>query len=155
MMLSKCFTQYVSKSGRPSCGHRTGNDQSSSQFPKRVVFKNVLTIRQLHSSPMLVKKERKKVKSLSRVWLFATPWTGAYQAPPSMGFSRQKYWSGLPFPPPMHESEKWKWSHWVVSNSLQPHGLEPTRLLHPWDFPGKGTGVGCLCLFCDKPRQHI
>ena len=38
-----------------------------------------------------------KVKSLSRVRLFATPWTVAYQAPPSMGFSRQEYWSGLPF----------------------------------------------------------
>ena len=38
--------------------------------------------------------------SLSRVRLFATPWTVAYQAPPSMGFSRQEYWSGLPFPSP-------------------------------------------------------
>ena len=38
-----------------------------------------------------------KVKSLSRVWLLATPWTAAYQASPSMGFSRQEYWSGLPF----------------------------------------------------------
>ena len=37
------------------------------------------------------------VKSLSRVRLFATPWTVAYQTPPSMGFSRQEYWSGLPF----------------------------------------------------------
>ena len=41
-----------------------------------------------------------KVKSLSRVLLFATPWTVAYQAPPSMGFSRQEHWSGLPFPSP-------------------------------------------------------
>ena len=41
-----------------------------------------------------------KVKSLSRVWLFATPWTVAYQAPQSMGFFRQEYWSGLPFPSP-------------------------------------------------------
>ena len=41
-----------------------------------------------------------KVKSLSHVQLFATPWTVAYQAPPSMGFSRQEYWSGLPFPSP-------------------------------------------------------
>ena len=40
---------------------------------------------------------RSKVKSLNRVQLFATPWTIAYQAPPSMGFSRQEYWSGLPF----------------------------------------------------------
>ena len=41
-----------------------------------------------------------KVKSLSRVRLFATPWGVAYQDPPSMGFSRQEYWSGLPFPSP-------------------------------------------------------
>ena len=40
------------------------------------------------------------VKALSRVQLFATPWTVAHQAPPSMGFSRQEYWSGLPFPSP-------------------------------------------------------
>ena len=40
------------------------------------------------------------MKSLSRVRLFATPWTVAYQASPSMGFSRQEYWSGLPFPSP-------------------------------------------------------
>ena len=39
-----------------------------------------------------------KVKSLSRVRLFATPWTVVYQVSPSMGFSRQEYWSGLPFP---------------------------------------------------------
>ena len=41
-----------------------------------------------------------KVKSLSHVQLFATPWTVAYQAPLSMGFSRQECWSGLPFPSP-------------------------------------------------------
>ena len=41
-----------------------------------------------------------KVKSLSRVRLLATPWTAAYQAPPSMGFSRQEYWSGVPLPSP-------------------------------------------------------
>ena len=45
-------------------------------------------------------KWKVKVKSLSRVRLFATPWTAAYQAPPSMGFSRQEYWSGLPLPSP-------------------------------------------------------
>ena len=43
-------------------------------------------------------KWKVKVKSLSHVWLFATPWTAAFQAPPSMGFSRQEYWSGLPLP---------------------------------------------------------
>ena len=41
-------------------------------------------------------KWKVKVKSLSRVQLSATPWTAAYQAPPSMGFSRQEYWSGVP-----------------------------------------------------------
>ena len=41
-----------------------------------------------------------KVKSLSRVLLLATPWTAAHQAPPSMGFSRQEYWSGVPLPSP-------------------------------------------------------
>ena len=46
----------------------------------------------------------------------------------------------------MHESEKWKWCRLVVSDSSRPHGLQPTRLLHPWDFPGKSTGVGCHCL---------
>jgi len=45
-----------------------------------------------------------KVKSLSRVQLLATPWTAAYQAPPSMGFSRQEYWSGVPLPSPIHSS---------------------------------------------------
>ena len=46
------------------------------------------------------RKKEKKVKLLSRVRLFATPWTLAYQAPPSMGFSRQEYWSGLLFSAP-------------------------------------------------------
>ena len=53
----------------------------------------------------------------SRVQLCATPRTAAHQAPPSLGFSRQEHWSGLPFPSPMHESEKWKWRRSVVSNS--------------------------------------
>ena len=45
-------------------------------------------------------KWKVKVKSLSRARLLATPWTAAYQAPPSMGFSRQEYWSGVPLPSP-------------------------------------------------------
>ena len=80
------------------------------------------------------------------VRLCATPKTVAHQAPLSLGFSRQEHWSGLPFPSPMHESEKWKGSCSVMSNSSRPHGLQPTRLLSPWDFPGKSTGVGCHCL---------
>ena len=86
------------------------------------------------------------LSGFSPVQLSATLWTVAHQASLSMGFSSQEYWSGLPFPPPMHESEKWKWSHSVVSDSSQPHGLQPTMLLCPWDFPVKSTGVGCHCL---------
>ena len=82
----------------------------------------------------------------SCVRLCMTPYTASYQAPLSLGFSRQEHWSGLPFPSPMHESEKWKWSRSVVPDSSRPHGLQPTRLLRPWDFPGKSTGVGCHCL---------
>ena len=52
----------------------------------------------------------------------------------------------------MHESKKWKWSSSVVSDSQRPHGLQPTRLLRPWDFPGKSTGVGCHCLL-SKPHD--
>ena len=48
----------------------------------------------------ILRKKEKKVKSLSHVRLFATPWTVAYQASLSMGFSRQEYWSELPFPSP-------------------------------------------------------
>ena len=77
----------------------------------------------------------------SHVRLCATPETAAHQVPWSLGFSRQEHWSGLPFPSPMHESEKWKWSCSVVSNSSQPHGLQPTTLLCPWDFPGKSTSM--------------
>ena len=46
-------------------------------------------------------KWKAKVKSLSHAWLLATPWTAAYEALPSMGFSRQEYWSGVPLPSPI------------------------------------------------------
>ena len=62
----------------------------------------------------------------SRVRLCATPETAAHQAPPSPGFSRQEHWSGLPFPSPMHKSEKWKGSQ----------SLSRVRLLAtPWTAP--------------------
>ena len=60
-----------------------------------------------------------EVKSLSRVRLFAIPWTVAYLAPPSRGFSRQEYWSGLPFPSP-----------WDLSNP----GIEPRSPTLQEDF---------------------
>ena len=78
-------------------------------------------------------KWKVKGKSLTRVQLLATPWTAAYQAPPSMGFSRQEYWSGVPLPSPetkgreklMYElfSQDFDWlvgthSHWEQHSSL-------------------------------------
>ena len=62
-------------------------------------------------------KWKVKVKSLSHIWLLVTPWTAAYQAPPSMGFSRQEYWRGLPLPSPfsqwnMDKSEAYYFQAW-------------------------------------------
>jgi len=87
----------------------------------------------IHGIKLLSRKEAKIIKKwklsvlwvclllllsrFSRVQLCATPETAAHQASPSLGFSRQEHWSGLPFPSPMHESEKWKWSRSVVSDS--------------------------------------
>ena len=82
-------------------------------------------------------------KSLQSCPTLCDPIDGSHQAPLSLGFSRQEHCSGLPFPSPMHESEKWKWSRSVVSDPQRLHGLQPSRLLRPWDFPGKSTGVGC------------
>ena len=64
-------------------------------------------------------KWKVKVKPLSRVWLLATLWTAAYQAPPSMEFPRQEYWCGvlLPFPRSVTSNSKIHWSHKVVLNS--------------------------------------
>ena len=83
-------------------------------------------------------KWKVKVKSLSRVRLFATPWTAAYQAPPSMGFSRQEYWSGVPLPSPAEyldifkdHSLLWFWRIpliFLVIDVCQP-------LVHPLAFP--------------------
>ena len=60
-------------------------------------------------------KWKVKGKSLSRVWLFVTPWTAAYLAPPSMGLSRQEYWSGVPLPSPVAVTRNGQMS---VGNSI-------------------------------------
>ena len=62
-------------------------------------------------------KMKVKVKSLRRVRLFTTPWTAAHQAPPSMGFSRQEYWSGLPLPSPIGV-------HLLFLNAVPTFGLQ-------------------------------
>ena len=105
-----------------------------------------------------------KVTLLSRVRLLATPWTAAYQAPPTMGFSKQDYWSGLPLPsqqvelvlknsPANEEDISESESCSVVYDSLQLHGL-----YSPWNSPGQNTGVGSLSLLLTQdstPTQGL
>ena len=111
------------------------------------------------------------LRHFSHARLFLTPWTVACHVSLSIGFSRQEYWSMLPCPPagdlpdPGVEpvslvypalaggfftiSDTFFFFFFfcsVVSDSLWPHGLQPTRPLCPWDSPGKNTGVGCYFL---------
>ena len=71
-----------------------------------------------HIKTLLVSESERKVKSLSHVQLLATPWTAAYQAPPPMGFSRQKYWSGVPLPSSQTISRLtgWKQQTFIISD---------------------------------------
>ena len=71
-------------------------DGSSSGSPSPGILQ-ARTLKWVATSFSNAWKWKVKVKSLSHVWLLATPWTAAHQAPPSMGFSRQEYWSGLPY----------------------------------------------------------
>ena len=81
----------------------------------------------------------------NHVRLFEIPWTMARQAPLSVGFSRQEYWTGLPFPSPVikYEVSEVKEVKLLSCVQLPETPWTPTRLLHSWDFPGKSTGVGC------------
>ena len=78
----------------------------------------------------------------------------AHQAPPSLGFSRQEHWSGLPFPSPMHASEKWKWSPSVMSDSSRPHGLQPTGLLRHGIFQTRVLEWGAIAFSC-LDTEHL
>ena len=122
---------------------------------------------------LLSKSLQSLLSHFSHVRLCATPQTAAHQAPPSLGFSRQERWRGLPFPSPIHESilifgksntvkfknkiklkKKKKRKVKVKSLShVRPSAtpLQPSRLLCPWDFPGKSTRVGCHCLLRTIP----
>ena len=83
-------------------------------------------------------KWRVKVKSLSRVRLLATPWTAAYQAPPSMGFSRQEYWRGVPLPSPIEKPGQTKiLTHSSIRDCIQ-LGHLPTSI---YDLNGRSLTV--------------
>ena len=81
-------------------------------------------------------------KSLQSCLTLCDPIDGSPPGAPVPGIlqARTLEWVAISF------SNAWKWSHSVVSNPQRSYGLQPTRLLHPWDFPGKSTGVGCHCL---------
>ena len=126
-------------------------------------------------------KWKVKVKSLSRAWLLATPWTAAYQAPPSMGFSRQEYWSGVPLPslcvactslkcrgwvqrasiplPPRPQRERVRWMHTVWWPNLRNNSV--SLLLHPsgWghykDAPRSNGSVSTSPHKMNKWDAHI
>ena len=87
-------------------------------------------------------KWKMKVKSLSRVRLLATPWTAAYQAPPSMGVSRQEYWSGSPVPSLEEGRDSTKWTISTLHDRCYHGGAKCARkpgseaLVSPW-YHGK------------------
>ena len=83
-------------------------------------------------------KWKVKVKSLSRVWLLVTPWTAAYQAPPSLGFSRQKYWSGVPLLSPQEHHQSYKYPDSWVGKMPWRRKWQPT----PVFLPGKSVDRG-------------
>ena len=116
--------------------------------------KDTPTVIPLVTSAYILPFEGTAAKSLQSCLTLWDPIDSSPPGSPSLGFSRQEHWSGLPFPSPVHESEKWKWSCSVVSDPQRPHGLQPSRLLHPWDFPGKSTGVGCHCLLRLRAQWH-
>ena len=106
-------------------------------------------------------KWKVKVNSLSLVRLLAIPWTAAYQAPLSMGVSRQEYWSGSPVPSPKHSMLLSHFSRVRLCATSQtaahhdPLSMGVSRLLCPWEFPGKSTGVGChFLLQCMKVKSE-
>ena len=113
---------------------------------------------------------------LSHVRLFATPWTATCQASQSMGFPRQEYWSGLPFPPPrdlpdpgikpMSPALAGEFFTTELPAAAAAKSLQSCLTLcnpmdcslpgiYAWDFPGKSTGVGCQCLLPELPGKPL
>ena len=87
------------------CSHQQSLWEHFITFLKETLFPLAVILHFLHP-PILAVLLLLLLSCFSRVQLCATPETAAHQAPPSLGFSRQEHWSGLPFPSPMHESEK-------------------------------------------------
>ena len=110
-------------------------------------------------------KWKVKVKSLSRVQLFATPWTAAYQAPPSMGFSKQEYWSGVPSPSLALALEPVNWALKQLSWDLRlEHFCSVLLFLYPLELSCFRLGGNHkdqafnsyqLSFFCNKRKNNV
>ena len=96
-------------------------------------------------------KWKVKVKSLSRVWLFVTPWTAAHQAPSSMGFSRQEYWSGVPLPSPVEGPGK------LIYSLSRGHGWRKDKMSYKEAFLDKChllSGEGDLAVAAASKQEN-
>ena len=107
-----------------------------------------------HFLPPMHKSEKWKWSHFSRVRLSATPWTAAYQAPPSMGFSRQEYWSGVPLPSPHGVLERLNKTAVEKSQPLalmNAHYYPVPLLLRPWHSPVSWQHS----LLLQRPTSHL
>ena len=91
-------------------------------------------------------KWKVKVKSLSRVRLFMTPWTAAHQAPPSMGFSRQEYWSGVPLPSPEQKKHRCKEVFWTLQEKARVGWFERIALKYVYYHMWNRSPVQVWCM---------
>ena len=127
-LLQSCLTLYDPTDGSPPGSPIPGILQTRTLEWVAISFSNAW-------------KRKVKVKLLSRVRLPATPWTAAYQAPPSMGFSRQEYWSWLPFPSPcwtLGGYLKYPYVPLHVSTYIWGRGILPSEPgLKGWTFKGQ------------------
>ena len=113
-------------------------------------------------------KWKVKVKSLSRVWLLATPWTAAHQAPPSMGFARQEYWTGVPLPsllckathiwfasPDFSITHSWKWSRTTFSQPPTAQASVSLVPVAPWHWTDVPKQLSIIKLLRSHPFRQL
>ena len=118
---------------------------SWSQIGRLKISKSAIFYKTIHKSSMLL-----LLRSHFSHPTLCDPIDGTLPSSPIPGIlqARTMEWVAISF------SNAWKWSRSIVSNLQQPHGLQPSRLLHPWDFPGRSIGVGCHCLLQNMLALH-
>ena len=124
--------------------------ENSMDYIVRGVAKSRTWLSDFHFTSLNILTAAAAAKSLQLCPTLCDPRDGSPPGSSFPGILQARTLEWLPFPSPTHESEKWKWSRSVLSDSSRSHGRQSTRLLHPWDFPSKSTGVGCHCLL-----QHL